>query len=171
MTRPRVTARPQTTARPQGTAQLQATVQPQGTARPQVTALSQWTAWPQLWIQTLTTQQMSRWWSHHIVLSYVLITQTIRMVQHLFQQREWADRQGRRVRQLRQWVDQTVPSWQGPALLHSSLPFRRPSVSRHWWILCRYGLCFNAAWNCTAAKCEVSWADSTVHDVRGYIGC
>ena len=25
--------------------------------------------------------------------------------------------------------------------------------------------------NCTVAKCEVSWADSTVHDVRGYIGC
>ena len=24
--------------------------------------------------------------------------------------------------------------------------------------------------NCTVAKCEVSWADSTVHDVRGYIG-
>ena len=25
--------------------------------------------------------------------------------------------------------------------------------------------------NCTVAKCEVSWADSTVHDVRGYTGC
>ena len=25
--------------------------------------------------------------------------------------------------------------------------------------------------NCTVAKCEVSWTDSTVHDVRGYIGC
>ena len=75
------------------------------------------------------------------------MTQMIR-IQHLFQQREWADRQGRRIRQLRQWVDQTVPSWRGPALLHSSLPFRRPSVSRHWWILCRYGHCFNAAWNC-----------------------
>ena len=24
--------------------------------------------------------------------------------------------------------------------------------------------------NCTVAKCEVSWADSTIHDVRGYIG-
>ena len=24
---------------------------------------------------------------------------------------------------------------------------------------------------CTVAKCEVSWADSTLHDVRGYIGC
>ena len=153
-TRPQVTARPQATARPQGMSRLQATAQPQGTARQQgtalsqVTALSQRTARPQLWIQTLTTQQMSRWWSHHIVLSYVLMTQTIRMVQHLFQQREWADQQGRRIRQLRQWVDQTVPYWRGPALLHSSLPFRRPSVSRHWWILCRYGRFFNAAWNC-----------------------
>ena len=99
-TRPQVTARPQATARPQGTARLQATAQPQGmarqqgTARPQVTTLSQWTARPQLWIQTLTTQQMSRWWSHHIVLSYVLMTQTIWMVQHLFQQREWAESAG-----------------------------------------------------------------------------
>ena len=153
-TRPQITARPQATARPQGTARLQAMARPQGTARQQGmarqqgTALSQWMARPQLWIQTLTTQQMSRWWSHHIVLSYVLMTQTIWMVQHLFQQREWTDRQGRRIRQPRQWVDQTFPSWRGPALLHSSLPFRRTSVSRHWWTSCRYGRCFNAAWNC-----------------------
>ena len=153
-TQPQITARPQATARSQGTARLQATAQPQGTAwqqgtaRQQVTALSQWTARPQLWIQTLTTQQMSRCWSHHIVHSYVLMTQTIRMVQHLFQQREWTDRQGRRIRQPRQWVDQTFPSWRGPALHLSSLPFRRPSIRQHWWILCRCGRCFNAAWNC-----------------------
>ena len=24
--------------------------------------------------------------------------------------------------------------------------------------------------NCTAAKCKVSWTDSTAHDIRGYIG-
>ena len=128
------------------TAQLQVTAQPQGTARQQGTALSQWTARPQLWKQT--TQQMSQWWSHHTVHSYVLMTQTIPMVQHLFQQREWTDRQGRRIRQPRQWVVQTFPSWRGPALHLSSLPFRRPSIRQHWWTLCRCGSCFNAAWNC-----------------------
>ena len=65
-----------------------------------------------------------------------------------FQQREWTDRQDRRIRQPRQWVDQTFPSWRGPALQHSSLPFQKPSISQHWWILCRYGRCLSAAWNC-----------------------
>ena len=134
-----ITARPQATAQPQGTARQQ------GTARPQVTALSQWTARPQLWIQT--TQQMSQWWSHHTVHSYGLMTQTILMVQHLFQQREWTDRQGRRIRQPRQWVVQMFPSWRESALHLSSLPFPRPSIRQHWWILCRCGRCFNAAWN------------------------
>ena len=141
-----VTGNDQITARPQATAQPQGTARQQGTARPQGTALSQWTARPQLWIQT--TQQMSRWWSHHTVHCYVLMTPTIPMVQHLFQQREWTDRQGRRIRQPRPWVVQTFPSWRGPALHLSSLPFRRPSIRQHWWILCRCGRCFNAAWNC-----------------------
>ena len=151
-TRPQIWDRPQATARKQGTAQLQAMAQPQGTARPQgtawpqVTVLSQWTARPQLRIQT--TQQMSRWWSHHTVHSYVLMTHTILMVQHLFQQQEWTDRQDRRIRQPRQWVVQTFPSRQGPVLHFSSLPSPRPSIRQHWWILCWCGRCFNAAWNC-----------------------
>ena len=91
---------------------------------------------------------MFRWWSHHTVHSYVLMTRTISMVQHLFQQREWTDRQGRRIRQPRQWVVQTFPSRRGPVLHFSSLPSPRPSIKQHWWILCRCGRCFNAAWNC-----------------------
>ena len=91
---------------------------------------------------------MFRWWSHHTVPSCVLMTRTILMVQHLFQQREWTDRQGRRIRQPRQWVVQTFPSRRGPVLHFSSLPSPRPSIKQHWWILCRCGRCFNAAWNC-----------------------
>ena len=142
---------------------------------------------------------MFRWWSHHTVHSYILMTRTISMVQHLFQQREWTDRQGRRIRQPCQWVAglgsntylylylylntqifvfvfvfekskflylylylylikriwpqpwwvvQTFPSRRGPVLHFSSLPSPRPSIRQHWWILCRCGRCFNAAWNC-----------------------
>ena len=91
---------------------------------------------------------MFRWWNHHTVHSYVLMTRTISMVQHLFKQREWTDRQGRRIRQPRQWVVQTFPSRRGPVLHFSSLPSPRPSIKQHWWILCRCGRCFNAAWNC-----------------------
>ena len=76
------------------------------------------------------------------------MTQTIWMVQHLFQQRESTDWQGRVIRQPRQWVDQTFPAWWGPALHHSSLPSPRPSIRQHWWILCRCGRCFNAVWTC-----------------------
>ena len=98
------------TTRPQVTARPQATARPQGTARPQVTARSQWTARPQLMIRPMTTQQMSQWWSHLKAQNYVLMIQTNRMVQHRFQQREWMDRQGRGIRQPRQWVDQTFPA-------------------------------------------------------------
>ena len=55
---------------------------------------------------------------------------------------------GRRIRQPCQWVVQTFPSRRGPVLHFSSLPSPRPSIRQHWWILCRCGRCFNAAWNC-----------------------
>ena len=54
----------------------------------------------------MTTQQMSRWWSHLRAQNYVLMIQTNRIDQHLFQQREWTDQQGRGIRQPHQWVDQ-----------------------------------------------------------------
>ena len=79
-----VRARQQAVARPRVTSRQRATARSQAKTRPQVTARPQATARP----QTLTTQQMSRWWSHHIILSYILMIQTIWMVQHLFQQRE-----------------------------------------------------------------------------------
>ena len=91
------------------------------------------------------------------------MTQTNRMVQHLFQQWEWTDRQGRGIRQPRQWVDQTFPAWRGPALHHSSLPSRRPSISQHWWTLCRCGRCFNVAWTCLVFQITPSVQLSSHH--------
>ena len=121
-------------------------------ARPQGTVRQQVTARPQLMTRPMTTQQMSRWGSHLKAHTYILMIRTNRMVQHLFQQREWTDRQGRGIRLPCQWVDQTFPAWRGPALHHPSLPCRRPSISQHWWTLSRCGRCFNAAWISLVSK-------------------
>ena len=92
------------------------------------------------------------------------MNRTSRMVQHLFQQREWTDRQDMGIQQqTRQWVDQTFPCWWGPALHHSSLPSRRPSIIQHWWTLCHCGRCFNVAWTCPVFQITPSVRLSSHH--------